>query len=199
MYIAHEKLNGLNRDKLIAAVEPVLSAHSVECVELVWRTDRAGWVLEVTIERPETRVPGAGVTIDLCSEIARDLSAALDVADCIPSKYSLEVGSPGVERALYAARDYARFAGQKARVKLKEPLDGQSVVRGTLHGLDDQGRVVLETERGELVNIAIESVDSGRLVFEWHKGGPRPNGAKHSPRGKSGQGRKSKGHSGVGE
>ena len=100
MNVAHEHLHGLDRDRVIAVVEPVLRAHNVEGVELVWRTDRAGWVLELTVERPGSTLPGAGVTIDLCSEISRDLSAALDVADVIDARYSLQVGSPGLERAL---------------------------------------------------------------------------------------------------
>ncbi len=171
MQIAHEKLPGLDRARVCEAVEPVLAAHRVECVELVWRTDRNGWVLEVTIERPDARVPGEGVTIDLCSEVSRDLSAALDVADCIPHHYTLEVGSPGVERALYNRRDYERFAGQGARVKLKAPIDGNYVITGTLHGLDESGRVLIETERSELMNIELDQIDSARLIFEWKKAG----------------------------
>ena len=49
----------------------------------------------------------------------------LDVADFIPHRYHLEVSSPGIERPLRGARDYARFAGQKAKVKVREPIDGQ--------------------------------------------------------------------------
>lgn len=166
MPIAHEKLPGLDRDRVVAVVEPVLAAHGVEGVELVWRTDRGERVLELTLERPDSRVPGAGITIELCSEISRDLSAALDVADVISAQYRLEVGSPGLDRALYTPSDYARFAGQVARVKLREPLDGQRVVRGTLHGLDDEARIVLETERG-LLNIDYSMIENARLVFEW--------------------------------
>jgi len=82
MSIAHEKLAGLDRECVLGAVLPVLRAHRVEGVELVWRTDRGGWVLELTVERPDSRLPGAGVTIDLCSEISRDISAALDAGGC---------------------------------------------------------------------------------------------------------------------
>ncbi|HEY2406717.1 MAG TPA: ribosome maturation factor RimP [Polyangiaceae bacterium] len=188
MNIAHEKLPGLDRERVLAVVEPVLIAHRVECVELVWRTDRGGWLLEVTIERPDTRVPGEGVTIDLCSDVSRDLSAALDVADCIPHHYTLEVGSPGVERALYNPRDYERFAGQGARVKLKTPLASQYVLSGTLHGLDESGRVLLETERSELVNIELETIDSARLIFQWKKPGA-PAAHKANQRRTAGHGR----------
>ncbi|MBX3127021.1 MAG: ribosome maturation factor RimP [Polyangiaceae bacterium] len=168
MHVAHERLPGLDRDRILAVVGSVLSAHGVDGVELVWRTDRSGWVLELTVERPDARRPGDGVTLDLCSDISRDLSAALDVADVIPQRYRLEVGSPGVERSLYVARDYARFAGMVAKVKLREPLeDGQRVVSGTLHGLDEAGQVVLETDRG-LLSLPLDALESGRLVFDWN-------------------------------
>jgi ribosome maturation factor RimP len=186
MRIAHEKLDGLPRERVVEAVRPVLEAHAVDCVELVWKTDRGSKVLEVTIERPEARDPGAGVTLELCTEISRDLSAALDVADCIAQAYRLEVGSPGVERALYGADDFARFANQAARLKLRVPQRGQYVVIGRLHGLDEAGNVRFEDERGELVSIELAQIDSARLVFQWKspsaagpgKKKPRPSGSK---------------------
>jgi ribosome maturation factor RimP len=179
MSIAHVKLDGLNHERVLEAVLPVLSAHGVDAVELTWRTDRGGWVLEVTVEYPDSTLPGAGVTLDLCTDISRELSAALDVADIIPHRYRLEVGSPGLERTLYSVRDYARFAGQFARLKLKAPIGGQYVLRGTLRGLDAEGRVVLEDERGELVPLAFDGIDSARLEFEMSSAGARGGKGPH--------------------
>jgi len=179
MNVSYEKIPGIDREKLHAALGPVLAAHGVECVECIWRTDRSGWLLEISIERSERNPssalagssdPGYGVTIDLCADISRDLSAALDVADCIPHRYTLEVGSPGVERALYVRRDYERFAGQAARLKLSEPRAGQAVIFGTLKGVDDHGAVLIETEQGELATISFETIQSARILFEWKKG-----------------------------
>jgi ribosome maturation factor RimP len=185
--VAHERLPGLDRERVLAAVEPVLRAHGVEAVELVWRTDRSGWLLELTIERPEARIPGEGVTIDLCTDVSRDLSAALDVAGVLTHAYRLEVGSPGLDRALYSSKDYARFAGQSAKLKLREPLAGQRVIDGTLHGLDEAGRVQLETDKG-LLGFDFEQIESGRLTFSWG-GAPR----KGKPKGK-GPARRASGH-----
>jgi ribosome maturation factor RimP len=167
MRIAHEKLDGLPRERVVGAVLPVLDAHGVDCVELCWKTDRGSRVLEVTVEKPGVKDPGSGVTLELCTEISRDLSAALDVADCIGQSYRLEVGSPGVERTLYGAEDFARFSGQAARLKLRVPQRGQYVVIGRLSGLDETGRVVFEDERGELVSIELAEIESARLVFQW--------------------------------
>ena len=190
MSLAHEQLAGLDRDRILAAVEPVLRAHNVDGVELLWRTDRGGRVLELTVERAGSRVPGEGITIDVCSEISRDLSAALDVADVIPGKYRLEVGSPGLERTLYNAGDYERFAGQTVRLKLHEAMEGQHVIRGVLHGVDEQGRILLETERGE-VTLDYSAIHHARLIFDWRTsaessvGGGKRGGRRPARRGRA--------------
>lgn len=179
MHAAYEHLQGLDRDRLVALIEPVLSAHGVEPVELIWRSDSRGWVLYLTVERQGSREPGAGVTLDLCAEISRDLSTALDVEDLIPGKYRLEVGSPGVERALYGLEDYVRFSGQKAKIRLREPREGQKVLRGVLWGKNDDGDVLLAIEDRKLA-ISPDQIQSGQLIFDWR----RTNGssATHSPR-----------------
>lgn len=188
MTIAHEKLPGLDRERVLAAVTPILAAHRVDGVELLFKTDRGGWVLELTIEKPGERMPGAGITVDLCSEISRELSAALDVADCIPHRYRLEVGSPGVERALYSLGDYERFASQPAKLKLKQPRNSEYVITGALQGVSPEKRVVIQTERGELVELSLEEIDNGHLVFDWKAGGSRSGGARspgaHRPHGR---------------
>ena len=182
MTIAHEKLPGLDRERVLAAVLPILAAHRVDAVELHFKTDRGGWVLELTIEKPGERLPGAGITVDLCSDISRELSAALDVADCIPHRYRLEVGSPGVERALYSLGDYERFAGQPAKLKLKQPRNSEYVIIGALHGVSPEKRVVIQTERGELVELSLEEIDNGHLIFDWKSGGSRSGGGpSHGP------------------
>jgi ribosome maturation factor RimP len=188
MTIAHEKLPGLDRERVLAAVIPILAAHRVDGVELVFKTDRGGWVLELTIEKPGERMPGAGITVDLCGEISRELSAALDVADCIPHRYRLEVGSPGVERALYTQSDYERFSGQPAKVKLKRPRNSEYYVTGLLQGLSPEKHVQIQTERGELVQLPLDEIDNGHLVFDWKSGASRPGGAR-SPSARRQQGR----------
>jgi ribosome maturation factor RimP len=178
MTIAHEKLPGLDRERVLAAVTPILAAHRVDGVELVFKTDGAGWVLMLTIEKPGERMPGAGITVDLCSEISRELSAALDVADCITQRYRLEVGSPGVERALYSAGDYERFSGQLAKLKLKKPRNSEYVIIGALNGLSPEKRVLIQSERGELVELSLDEIDNCHLVFDWKSGDSRSGGAR---------------------
>lgn len=165
MPFAYEKLKGLDRDRFIATVDPVLRAYGLAGVEAIWRTDNRGWVLYLTVERPDSSEPGAGVTLDLCTDVSRDLSAALDVADLIEAPYRLEVGSPGVERKLYQREEYERFAGRLAKIKCQESIDGEYTFKGYLAGLDEQGRIVIDTENG-MLNLAFEQIETGQLVLD---------------------------------
>ncbi|MEZ4372695.1 MAG: ribosome maturation factor RimP [Polyangiaceae bacterium] len=183
MHIAHEKLLGLDREALIALVEPILVAHGVTPVEFVWAGRGGDSVLSLTVERPEAKVAGEGITLDLCSEISRDISSALDVTDLIPGRFRLEVGSPGIERKLYEAADYGRFAGQPAKLKLKVPVEGQYTFRGQLAGLDEAGHVLIHTDAGEL-HIEFANIQLGHLVFDWKVSKP----GRSAKEGKSGAG-----------
>ena len=85
----------------------------------------------------------AAVNLELCANVSRDLSPALDVVDLIPHAYQLEVSSPGVERPLRTERDFVRFAGHKAKLKRRLEATGSAgdrVVVGLLDGVAD-GRV----------------------------------------------------------
>jgi ribosome maturation factor RimP len=184
-------------DALLAveqAVGPVLRGFGVELFDLVLRRERSGWVLRVVIERVGSTEPGGGVSVDLCAEISRELSAALDVADPIGHAYSLEVSSPGVERPLRARADYERFEGKKAKLVLAKPLgDGQHVVVGTLAGVDER-YVCIDREGGaEPTQVAVAEIKSAHLVFEFgstsgkqsHK--KKKNNTKHKKRAESGR------------
>src|SRR5262245_60723922 len=121
---------GVDLDRVRGVVAPVLAAHGVGLVELVWTTDRTGWTLRLTIERIGAEgKPTGGRTLEDGTEVSRDVSSVLDVEDVIPHHYHLEVGTPGLDRPLKTEADFARFQGQLAKVKLAQPTpDGQRVL-----------------------------------------------------------------------
>jgi ribosome maturation factor RimP len=189
-----ERLRGIDRAPLEAAITPVLRAHGVESVEISYQMEREGWVLRVTVESLEStgaaqpaseHEPAAvgfeRIDLGLLSEISRDLSSALDVADVIPHRYHLEVSSPGLERPLRSARDYERARGQLAKVHLAHPLpDGQKVLRGTILGVEGEAfRIEVD---GHEMSARLDEVERARLVFELssHPKGARPKSGKHT-------------------
>ena len=181
---AFEKLPGLPRDRIVDAIAPVLRAHGLSGVELVWRTDAQGRVLQVTLEGSEGSEPGGGVTLDVCSKVSRDLSTALDVLELIDGKYRLEVGSPGLERRLYGLADYRRFSGRRAKLKLASAVAGQYVLLGKLNGVDTEDRVLIVVEGVEHA-VRHEDVRSGQLAVDWEEMGfsPTPRGQRPVTRG----------------
>jgi ribosome maturation factor RimP len=118
----------------------------------------------------------AAVDLELCANVSRDLSPALDVADLIPHAYNLEVSSPGVERPLRVERDFARFTGQKAKLKLSESVDGQRVLVGILDGV--QAGSVRVKEGSRVHEAPLSTIESARLVFEFGASG-REHKKKH--------------------
>ncbi len=93
------------------------------------------------------------------------LGTILDVEDFIHASYTLEVSSPGLERGLYKQADYERFVGSDARIKTRQPIDGQRNFRGTLVGVEvDQ--VVFEDRTSGRVKIPLNNITKANLEVD---------------------------------
>ena len=104
-----------------------------------------------------------GMSLDKLIHYNRKLYRDLEESVFFPGNdFSLEVSSPGLDRPLRTARDFARFAGQKARVKLRVPVDGQRNFVGVLCDADE-GKVGLEVD-GRVLSLDLGNVDKARLV-----------------------------------
>jgi ribosome maturation factor RimP len=118
--------------------------------------------------RPIVRVfidkPG-GVTHDDCSEVSEQLGVVLDVEDFIHASYTLEVSSPGLERGLYRAADYERFAGRAAKIKSRQAVNGQRNFRGLIVGAEG-GDVILDDRTSGRVRIPIDGIAKANLEVD---------------------------------
>ena len=95
----------------------------------------------------------------------------MDAEDPIPSRYTLEVSSPGLERPLRRPEHYQRAIGSRISVK-RRPGDGERRIEGQLLAVDDE-RITLESGAGEHQEIQLDTVERARTVFDW---GTSPNG-----------------------
>jgi ribosome maturation factor RimP len=105
------------------------------------------------------------MTVEDCAEISHAVSAVLDVADPIQGAYTLEVSSPGLDRPLVRPADYARFAGEEAKLETAVPIgeSGRRRFTGILRGLE--GEDVLLESGGETVRIPFAAIRKGKLVL----------------------------------
>lgn len=163
----------VDRERLSAVIGPVVVAHGAELVDFELKNEN-GWILRIYVEKLGASVErmstkDAAINLELCSNIARDLSPALDVADPIPHRYNLEVSSPGVERPLKQLADFARFTGEKAKLKLRNGVGGQKVVVGALGNVKDAVIELVEVDSAgsRTFDVPFDDILSARLVFEF--------------------------------
>ena len=156
----------IDENALHRVCETTLLAAGYELVALEWGREPQGFVLRVYIDHPEGDPATAGhpITVDDCTRASRDLSAGLDVADLIDQAFTLEVSSPGLRRPLVKERDFVRFAGRRAHLRLVEPESGRRNFSGTLRGAA-LGRVAIECD-GQLFELPLEKVKKAHLELE---------------------------------
>jgi ribosome maturation factor RimP len=161
--------------RLISIVEPVLEAAGFELVDLRFVLEQGGWTLRIAVDLPidpsidPRDVPQDRVDLSDCENLSRELSAVLDVEDPIPQAFSLEIGSPGVDRPLRTAAHYTYYAGSEAKIQLHQPLQLAAGERrnfkGILQGVED-GSVVIECD-GTTFKLPIDEIDHAKLVPDW--------------------------------
>ena len=119
-------------------------------------------IVRVFIDKPN------GVTHEDCSQMSLHLGTVLDVEDFIHASYTLEVSSPGLERGLYKRADYERFSGSDAKMKTRQPIDGQRNFRGRLLGVDGND-VLFEDRTNGPVRVPLDVITKANLEVDVEK------------------------------
>ena len=150
-------------DRISEAVSPILWTLGLELADVVCVGQGSRSVVRVFIDKPE------GVTLDDCERAHKALGPALDVADPFPHAYTLEVSSPGLDRPFKRIRDYRRAIGKRVTVKLREPLDGQWRLVGTLTDVTDDCVTLEVTEPPPPQTVTLEQniIVEAKRVVTW--------------------------------
>ncbi len=116
-----------------------------------------GKLLRVFIDKSD------GVTVDDCALVSNHLIRLFQVEGIGYDR--LEVSSPGLDRPLRQVKDFQRFEGEKASVRMNMALNGQRNFVGILRGADsDKLRMEID---GTLVSLDIADIRKARLVPEF--------------------------------
>src|SRR5690242_8106359 len=138
-----------------AVVGPVVAGMGYELVEL--QAANGGRMLRLFIDKP------GGIDVEDCAAVSRQLSRVLEVEGIDYDR--LEVSSPGLDRPLRKAADFARFAGHRADVRMRTPdATGRRRFVGVLRGV--AGDAVEVEADGKTVRLALADLDRARLVPE---------------------------------
>lgn len=104
-----------------------------------------------------------GIGIEDCEKVSRQVSAILDVEDPIPGEYTLEVSSPGMDRPLFTAEQFASYVGSQVRLKLRTGVEGRRKFRGVLTEVTGQRLVVAIDD--EHFDIDHSDVEKANLIY----------------------------------
>lgn len=133
-------------------------------------------LLRVYIDRlPELAAAGELINVEDCERVTRQLQYVLEVEECPYER--LEVSSPGLDRPLKKAADYARFVGQEVEITLRMPFQGRKKYKGMLALLPETAApvdaaqaapewrlIISEGGADQALDFSLEEVREARLV-----------------------------------
>lgn len=150
---------------LVDLIKPESDALGFELVRVQFVSGSDEPTLQIMAERPETGQLG----IDDCASLSRRISAKFDELeeegrDPIENAYRLEVSSPGIDRPLTRAKDYANWAGHEARINLIEAVSGKKQLRGLIEGIEGE-IIAIDDRKAGRQTTNLDNVHSAKLML----------------------------------
>ncbi len=153
-------MNRLERVREIT--DRVASSEGLELVDVAIHGRGLSCVVQIFLDKP------GGVDHGDCHRVSQQVGTLLDVEEVFPSRYTLEVSSPGLDRRLVKPTDYQRFAGNRVKLALRAPWSGRSRFQGLLVGIEES-MVRLELESGEMMEFPIDEIDRANIVPDFRE------------------------------
>lgn len=144
------------RDQLRELLAPVVAGVGYQLWELEYTPRAGGGLLRLYIDSPN------GISVDDCERVSRLVSETLDAEDPVPGHYTLEVSSPGLDRVLRTREHFERFAGERVRLEMMQPIEGRKRFAGRLLGVGERD-ITLELESGR-ISLPIDDIHRARLA-----------------------------------
>ena len=178
----------MDLEKIRGAAERVARSEGLEIVDVEWKVGKQRF-LRVYIDRipkPTATISDAAGEIGAaevahdpypkishsdCERVSKQLSVILDVEELIPGPgYTLEVSSPGLDRALKRPADFERFKGRLAKISTSEPVGEAKFFEGRLAGFaDGKVRMELKGKEARTVEVPLEAIRKANLVVEFSR------------------------------
>ena len=118
------------KTRLTEMTEPLLKDSFIELVDL--DVLPGGSMIRLLVDKI-----GGRINLDEIAGISRQVLSLLDAAG-LSEHYSLEVGSPGINRPLKKKEDFTRFAGKRAKIVTKEKVNNERNFLGKLNGINGE-------------------------------------------------------------
>lgn len=151
------------RGDLARRFQALLEEESFDLWDLEFASQAGATVIRIFVDRP------SGVTLQDCAYWNKKIGRYLEAENLIQGRYILEVGSPGIQRALTRPEHYARFVGATLEVKLHEPQEGRRTFRGELRAAGPDSIVVSDPDAGT-VSLRFGAIRKSHLIVDPWEG-----------------------------
>jgi ribosome maturation factor RimP len=169
----------LDVERVRGIADRVAASSGLEVLDIEFLGGGKARMLRVFLDKPAAgNDPLAGVTHEDCANFSREFGTILDVEDVIPGSYTLEVSSPGLDRKLVKASDFARFTGTRVKLMTREPVNNNRHFEGRLEKFENdrltldlsvashKSRKKMGDAAGKKIEIDFVNVEKANLVPE---------------------------------
>jgi len=144
-------------DKLQELLVPLVEALGYQCWGIEFLAQGRHSLLRVYIDHEN------GIAVEDCEKVSRQISAVLDVEDPISGEYSLEVSSPGMDRPLFTAPQFAAYQGSEVKIRLSAPIERRRNLQGVISAASDETVEVTDAE-GKHWHLPLASIDKANVI-----------------------------------
>ena len=146
--------------RVMRLLEPTVSALGYELLGVEYMAQGKHSRIRLYIDAP------AGIGLGDCEKVSHQASGILDVEDPVKGQYSLEVSSPGLDRPLFRLEHFARFVGQRVKLRIHQPRNGQRNFQGRITAVENEA-IYIGMEDGDQLVVSMVDIEKAHLIPEF--------------------------------
>ena len=144
------------REQILQILEPIASNMGLDLEDVEIKSAGKHSIVQVSIDKD------CGINLDEVAQISNQISEALDAKDVLGEKpYTLEVGSPGIDRALTLPRHWRRNNGRLVKINFGSNSEIGRIIES------DEEKVSLEV-KGKTRSINFDKIDKAFIQVEFN-------------------------------
>ena len=144
------------REQILQILEPITSNLGLDLEDVEIKSAGKHSIVQISVDKD------GGITLDEVAHISNEISEILDTKEILGEKpYTLEVGSPGIDRALTHPRHWRRNIGRLVKINF-----GSNSEIGRIIQSDDE-KVTLEIKSKSRV-IFFNKIDKAFIQVEFN-------------------------------
>ena len=144
------------REQILQILEPIASKMGLDLEDVEIKSAGKHSIVQVSIDKD------GGINLDEVAQISNQISEALDAKDVLGEKpYTLEVGSPGIDRALTLPRHWRRNNGRLVKINFGSNSEIGRIIES------DEEKVSLEV-KGKTRSINFDKIDKAFIQVEFN-------------------------------